>query len=334
MKNLATKYRPADFGDICCQESIVKILNKQIETGTFKNCYLFSGPSGCGKTTIARILANKINNGVGIPEEIDGASNNGVDNVRQIIDSATQRSLDAEYKVFIIDECHAITSSGWNAFLKCIEEPPKYTIFMFCTTDQQKVPVTIQNRCQVFNLGRISDDGIIHRLDYICNQEKYSFTIDSLEYICKLADGSLRQAITLLDKTKDFSTNLTLESVIESLGNYSYDIFFNLVNARIDNDKKKTLSIIESMYLKGVDLKLFIDSYLDFILDLSKYCIFGSLDVTKIPSSQEDKIKYTINLDDNIKFFNMYLEKVLNIKQSIKYDTNQKTTIEAMLISW
>ena len=147
-ESLAVKYRPRTFADLCGQSSVVKILTRQIETGEFKNAVLFNGASGCGKTTIARIIANMINNGVGEPIEIDAASNSSVDNVRQIIHDAQERSIDSKYKIYIIDECHSLSNQAWQAFLKCIEEPPKYTIFIFCTTDPQKIPETIKNRVQ------------------------------------------------------------------------------------------------------------------------------------------------------------------------------------------
>ena len=131
-ESLAVKYRPKTFSEICGQSSIVKIITRQIEMNEFKNACLFAGASGCGKTTIARIVANMINNGQGEPIEIDAASNNGVENVRQIIHDAQERSIDSKYKIYIIDECHSLTNQAWQAFLKCIEEPPTYTIFIFC----------------------------------------------------------------------------------------------------------------------------------------------------------------------------------------------------------
>lgn len=330
--NLSLKYRPITFEDVCGQQSIIKILNKQIETNTFRNCYLFAGPSGCGKTTIARIMANKINKGIGSPIEIDGASNNGVDNVRVIIDSANERSFDGEYKIYIIDECHQITTAGWNAFLKCIEEPPKYTIFIFCTTDPQKVPLTIKNRCQVFNLARISDSKIKERLNMICSSEGYFANESGIDSIVRLCDGSMRQAITYLDKVKDYSLNITEENVSECLGVCNYDIFFDLTNARIDGDRQKIISIIDSVYNKGIDLRIFVNDYINFILDLCKYCLFNSLEITKLSKTFEDKIKYTTNIDNKSQFFNNYLENLLNIKQRIKGDSNIKSTIEIMLI--
>ena len=332
MSSLAVKYRPKDWCEVSSQQSIIKILNRQIELEKYANVYAFFGPSGCGKTTIARILANKINKGVGEPIEIDAASNNGVDNVRAITENAKQRAIDSEYKIYIIDEAHQITPAGWAVFLKCIEEPPKYTIFMFCTTDPQKLPQTIVNRCQTFKITKIKNDDIRNRLMYISNNEPFTLSLEAADYITRMAEGSMRQAITYLDKCKDYSDNISVEDVIAVLGDCSYDTFFDLTNARIDGDIGKIITIIDNRYNNGDDLKLFVDKYFEFILSVCKYCIFNDITITDIPSYYKDKLDYLINIEEPKLFFNKYLQDVLNIKQAIKGDSNIKNTIEAMLI--
>ena len=171
---LATKYRPRTFDDVTEQGAVKIILEQQLQSGEVKNAYLFCGGAGTGKTTCARIFANEINKGKGNPLELDAASNNSVDDIRNIIQQAKVQSMDSEYRIFILDEVHALSNNAWQAMLKLLEEPPKKSIFIMCTTDPQKIPKTILSRVQRFDFKRISQQGIIDRLKYVLNQEGYN----------------------------------------------------------------------------------------------------------------------------------------------------------------
>lgn len=330
--SLATFYRPTEWEEVCGQQSIIKILTRQLELNEIKNAYLLCGASGCGKTTLARIFANKINNNVGEPIEIDGASNNGVDNVKSIIKSAQERAINSKYKIYIIDECHMITNQGWNAFLKCIEEPPAYTIFIFCTTDPQKIPATILNRVQRYNISRISTDKIKQRLMYICEQENYTNYIDTCDYLSKLSNGGMRDAISMLEKCAGYSYDLTIENALEALGNYSYTTFFKLMNAIIDGNEKDVLQTIDDFYNQGNDLKIFVDQFLTFTLDIAKYAIFRTMDMIKIPVNLQKELEHAINFDNADKYYAYIVDKMLLLKQAIKNDNNMKVTIEVGLL--
>ncbi len=331
-KSLAVKYRPQTFSDVSSQTSTVKILTKQLELKKYSNVYGFSGPTGVGKTTLARIFANAINNGKGSPIEIDGASNNGVDNIRSIVHDAKERSIDSEYKVYIIDECHMITTAGWNAFLKTIEEPPAYTIFMFCTTDLQKVPSTIRNRWMNFNLTKVPSDYIKSRLEHISKQEGFTNYTEACDYISKLADGGMRDAIAMLEKASNYSTDLSIANVLKSLGNFSYESFFKLTNAIVDGNEKDIVNIVENIHAEGIDLKLFVDSYLDFTLDLNKFCLFNDMKVIKIPVSMEKEVKYSTSITNNVAYYSKLTSNILDLKNLIKTDTSIKTTITVSLL--
>ena len=331
-ESLACKYRPQRWEDVCGQTSIIKILVRQLELNQLRNAYLFAGASGCGKTTLARIFANKINNNVGYPEEIDAASNNGVDNVKAIIKSAQERAIDSKYKIFIIDECHMITPQGWNAFLKCIEEPPAFTIFIFCTTDPQKIPATILNRVQRYNITRINTDKIKERLSYICEQEGYINFSESVDYIAKISSGGMRDAISTLEKCASYSTDLNINNVLSALGNFSYHTMFDLVNALIDGNEPSVLNIIDDFYNSGNDLKLFVDMFLSFCLDISKYIIFQSCDILKIPTSMEVFLKNSTNFENANQYYMYLVNQLLELKNMLKNDTNVKTTLEIMLL--
>lgn len=331
-QSLAVKYRPTSFDEVVQQNSTIRVLTRQLEMEQFSNCYLFAGSSGCGKTTLGRIFANKINKGLGSPIEIDAASNNGVDNIKNIVKEAQERSIDSKYKIYIIDECHSLTNQAWQAFLKCIEEPPTYTIFIFCTTDPQKIPDTIKNRVQRFTFTRISTDRIRDRLAYICHQEGFTNYEEAIDYIAKISEGGMRTAISYLEKCASYNTDLSIENVLNSLGNYSYNTFFNLINAMIDGREAEVLKIVSDYYDAGNDLKLFIDQYLNFCLDLTKYALFKNASVTRIPNSMEEALQNATNFDNSNKYYTYVIDKLLNLKNMLKHDDSPRSTIEILLL--
>lgn len=332
-KALAIKYRPKCWNDVTEQNSTKIILQQQIESGEVKNAYLFCGPAGCGKTTCARIFANDINKGEGNPIELDAASNNGVDDVREIIQQAKTKSLDSEYKIFIIDECHALSNSAWQAMLKIIEEPPAKSIFIFCTTDPQKIPKTILSRVQRYDFQRISQNGIVNRLNRILSKEglKVVSSQDAIEYIAKIADGGMRDAITLMDKCLAYSKDLTLENVVKALGTTDYDTMFKLTDYLIEVDLKSALKLIEDIYNDGKDLKTFVKQYVQFLLDLSKWgigCDWKYLTIPKL-TDYEQWLKDCGDREFNI--INDLLSVFVNLNADIKWSQSVKYDIEATI---
>nr|DAH45547.1 MAG TPA: activator clamp loader [Caudoviricetes sp.] len=328
---LAVKYRPKVFEDMTEQSAIKDILMNQLETKTFQHGYLFTGPAGTGKTTSARIFANMINAGKGNPIEVDAASNSGVDNIRQIIEDAKRKPLDAEYKIFIVDECHSLSNGAWQALLKTLEEPPKFTIFIFCTTDPQKVPATILSRVQRYNFQKISNEGIVDRLISIIQQENdvsnIHYDLDAIEYIAKVSNGGMRDAITLMDKCLSLSDVLTLENVLKTIGAEDYDTFIQMLYALVNKDGTSGVQIIEDIYNSGKDVKLFMKEFAKFILEVEKYCMFKTFKYISLPNSMEPELEGLCN--ENI--FNV-MDFVVSLNSQIKWDSDPKTLIELSIL--
>ena len=332
MEALATKYRPRTFKDVVCQDNIKKVLTNQLDTGEVKQAYLFCGSAGTGKTTSARIFANEVNGGKGKPIEIDGASNNGVDNIRNIIDDCRMKSLDSKYKVYIIDEVHMLSIGAFNALLKVLEEPPKGVIFILCTTDPHKIPATILSRVQRFQFKRIPQNEVVKRLQYVLQQEgKITYDMEALQYIAKLADGGMRDALMKLDTVLGYTNEITMEAVLDCLGITNYDYLFKIVSSIIKQDATTPMQLIDDLYKQGKDLKLFVNDLSKFILDLCKLELTQDINTTMIPPELKTKCTQLLCKCD-LDLLVDIMDAVNKLMDKIKYEQNPKSLIESELI--
>lgn len=343
---LYNKYRPQSFDDLTEQSSIKLILEQQLSTGTTKNCYLFVGGAGTGKTTSARILANKMNGKDNTYIEIDAAGNNGKEDVEKIKANAQSSSVLGKYKIYILDEVHMFSNAAWNAMLKLLEEPPKDTIFVMCTTDPQKIPATIMSRVQRYDFQRISFEGIVTRLKYILEQENgvaiferggnyvegqdyFEASEEALEYIAKLADGGMRDAIGLLEKCLSYSKKLTIKEVTEALGTVDYNDMFLLTDALIDRQQGTVIETIEGIHRRGINLIQFIKQYSFFLTDLLKYSKCQSYKYISIPCT------YSIDYSEkDYEYIQPLQDLVINIYKEIKFENSPRMMIEAMLLTY
>ena len=289
-RSLATKYRPEYFEDIVGQEEVKSILAKQIAKDDLRSAYLFFGSAGTGKTTSARCMARSINGSLAGIVEIDAASNNGVDSVRELTELSKFKAIGYKKKIYIVDEAHMLSASSWAAFLKTIEDGVKDVIFIFCTTERHKVPATIISRCQVFDFKRINSFDIKKRLQFIQDSEnkefgecKYKVSDECLDYISRMANGGMRLAISMYEKVINYTYNPTIEEVGKILGTASYSIMYDLMESIYDRKPKDIVMKIEALNLEGLDFKLVMKDFVDFNLELLKYNLTLSSKYTTIP---------------------------------------------------
>lgn len=292
---LYRKFRPKTFAEVKGQDHIVTTLSNEISAGRIGHAYLFTGTRGTGKTTVAKIFARAVNCENPAPDgspcgecdtcraieskasmnviEIDAASNNGVENIRSIIEDVEYPPAAGRYKVYIIDEVHMLSAGAFNAFLKTLEEPPSYVIFILATTELQKIPVTIRSRCQRYDFHRISVETIQKRLRELVDREGVEATDDALMYVAKAGDGSMRDALSLLDQCINFylGEKLDYDKVLSVLGAVDAEVLSDLFNAILDQDVNRISELIEYVMTEGRDLNTFVSDLIWYLRDMLLY---------------------------------------------------------------
>ena len=285
-KVLYRKYRPVDFNHLVGQDSIKKILVNSIINNKIAHAYIFTGPRGTGKTSTAKIFARALNclnpnNGISCGEcencknfnqspdiiELDAASNNSVDDIRDIVDSVNIAPTNSKYKIYIIDEVHMLSTSAWNAFLKTLEEPPHNVIFILATTEIQKVPITVLSRCQRFDFQRIDQNEIKEHLKKICDDEKISCDESVLSEIAFLSDGCMRDALSILDQLSKISENITIDVLKQNYGTVTDEDIEKIYVSILHNDMDELLKELNDIKKCGIDIKLLIDKMVEYFLN-------------------------------------------------------------------
>ncbi len=345
---LYRKYRPKNFEDVVGQDVIVKTLKNSIKNNIVSHAYLFNGPRGTGKTSIAKIFAkilnchnlkdlkpcdkcvscNQLNNNQNIDIiEIDAASNNGVDEIREIRNKIMLVPSNSKYKIYIIDEVHMLTTQAFNALLKSLEEPPAHIIFIFATTEIHKIPKTILSRCQRFDYKRVSNDNIVKRLKYICEQEKIKIEDDALYEIAKLSDGGMRDSVSLLDQAVAYTDNtITSKDIHDINGTLVKDEINSFIYSLLNNDLSDVLSKIESFDNEGKN----IDKIIREIIDILKETILY-INAPKLVNSNIDFYESIKKLNVNKKIYS-YITSFSKLASEIKNLNNSKLLFEIEII--
>ena len=332
-KILSLKWRPSEFSEIIGQDHISKALSNAIELDRVAQAFIFSGPRGVGKTTAARVLAKKINNVMDLNQsidifEMDAASNRGIDEIRQLRENVQYAPSQGKYKIYIIDEAHMLTKEAFNALLKTLEEPPPHVIFIFATTELHKMPDTIVSRTQRYDFKRIQNDDIVSRMEYILEQEKILFDKESFAKIADKADGSMRDALSILDQMICVCNNeINIQQVSMSLGIVDDQNFMKILSLIGKRNTKDMLVVFNDIISSGVSMLNFIEGFNKFLnkclisnamKDDSKYNSFYNTYMNDIEFSELDLLRIA--------------EICLNFQSSYRNLQQPRLSIESLLI--
>ena len=352
---LYRKFRPQEFDDVKGQDHIVTTLKNQIKADRIGHAYLFCGTRGTGKTTIAKIFAKAVNcehpvdgspcgecptcraiaagNSMNVIE-IDAASNNGVDNIRQIREEVEYRPTEGKYKVYIIDEVHMLSIGAFNALLKTLEEPPAYVIFILATTEAHKIPITILSRCQRYDFRRISIDTITARLRELMDAEQVTVEDRALRYIAKAGDGSMRDALSLLDQCIAFylGQELTYDKVLDTLGAVDTEIFSRLLRQILDKNITGAIQTVETLVIEGRELGQFVTDFTWYLRNLMLVQSSDDMeDVLDISSENLALLKEEASMVD-ADILMRYIRIFSELGSQIKYASQKRILIEIAVI--
>ena len=352
---LYRKFRPDNFDDVKGQDHIVTTLTNQIKADRIGHAYLFCGTRGTGKTTVAKILAKAVNcqhpvNGSPCGEcemckaiqagtsmnviEIDAASNNGVDNIREIREEVAYRPTEGKYKVYIIDEVHMLSPGAFNALLKTLEEPPSYVIFILATTEAHKIPITIMSRCQRYDFHRISIDTIADRLDQLLKIENVQAEEKALRYVAKAGDGSMRDALSLLDQCIAFylGETLTYDKVLEVLGAVDTEVFSHLLRQILKGDVTGAIRTLEDLIVGGRELGQFVGDFTWYLRNLLLVKTSENPEEAIDVSSENLKLLREESEMVDVETLMRYIRILSDLSSQIRYSTQKRVLIEIALI--
>lgn len=336
-KALYRTYRPQTFEDVAGQEHVTKTLQNAIKENRIAHAYLFAGPRGTGKTTIAKLLAKAINcTGDHVPcnqcencqaitagshpdvIEIDAASNNGVDEVRDLIDKVKYAPIKAQYKVYIIDEVHMMSSGAFNALLKTLEEPPAHVVFILATTEPHKILPTIISRCQRFDFKRVDHHDIISRLKYVLDSENKEYDEVALDKIAKLADGGMRDALSILEQCLAFDSHLTVEHINQVYGLLSNESKIRLIRLLLSKDMKKVLLTLKELLDNSIDIKRLTQDLIDVLKDVIIYKNTEDLDILFVlnQSDVQQIVPYILS-EEAFSMIDIFLDATTHYSQTV-----------------